>query len=359
MSDGFIITGAGVLAQYVGKAVHVRIPNNVTRIADGAFYNRNVASVIIPGNVKIIGKQAFRDCKKLTDVTVEEGCIEIDDYAFWTKELPTVRRFTLPASLKKIGKYVFYPQEYEYKLDSVDEILQKTGFSNRYYCEIKTPYNPVIIQYAIPYQDMSVAVLASEQEALAELDTWIAAETAQQKQNLATAEGWLAKANARVSALRKDLWDARDVLDGMKGFFKKKEREAQEKKVQTILQNLEKAQLEIPKYERNVAREKENLEKFQAESRELKLIRCRDWIGAKKTASAKAVLFRARDEHIEKRLERERAEETRLNQAEKPRWYVPIVDDTPLPSSGYTLPDHGPLATAKNCGMPPIDVSDV
>ena len=357
--NGCMINDFGVLTQYVGKAETLRIPDTVKRIGDGAFYKSRIKWVHVPGNVVSIGKQAFRDCPNLTDVILDEGCTEIDDYAFWTKTMPPMRRFTLPASLKKIGKYVFYPQEYEYNLQSEEEILYDKGEFVHRYCEITTPYNPLVIQYAIPYQDMSVKILVSEAEALAEFNNWLAAETALCREGLTSAERGLSRAQAKVKELRNKLWDAKDTLDGLRGLFKKKEREAQERKIGNILQELEKAEEEIPRCERHVAREKEALKSLRTAPREKQLSKCRDWLSAKKTASARGVLIRGRNEHVEKRLERQRAEETRRALREHPWYHIPLLDETPLTSSGWTAPDHGPLATAENCGMPHIDVSDM
>lgn len=51
-------------------------------IATQAFKETGFNNLVIPGNVKFIGRQAFADCSSLDTVKIEEGVEVIDNYAF-------------------------------------------------------------------------------------------------------------------------------------------------------------------------------------------------------------------------------------------------------------------------------------
>ena len=80
--DGFQLTGT-VLTKYVGSGRSVTIPNNVTKIGDGAFMdNTSITSVIIPNSVTSIGDEAFNYCTALTSVTIPNSVTAIGYNAF-------------------------------------------------------------------------------------------------------------------------------------------------------------------------------------------------------------------------------------------------------------------------------------
>ena len=66
-----------------GKNGHYTIPDNVTSIADTAFYRcSSLTSVTIPDSVTSIGYRAFGGCSSLTSVTIPDSVISIYDSAF-------------------------------------------------------------------------------------------------------------------------------------------------------------------------------------------------------------------------------------------------------------------------------------
>lgn len=62
----------------------VVIPNSVTSINDGAFYDcTGLTSITIPDSVKNIGNSAFCGCRNLTSITIPGDIVSIGDEAFF------------------------------------------------------------------------------------------------------------------------------------------------------------------------------------------------------------------------------------------------------------------------------------
>ncbi|MGO8835923.1 MAG: leucine-rich repeat domain-containing protein [Limisphaerales bacterium] len=79
--DTLTITG------YTGSNGVVTIPGTiadlpVTSIGDWAFYATSVTNVLIPDNVTNIGDGAFFDCQSLTNVTIGNSVVSIGDWTF-------------------------------------------------------------------------------------------------------------------------------------------------------------------------------------------------------------------------------------------------------------------------------------
>ena len=59
------------------------IPNGVTSIGDGAFYDcDSLTGITIPDSVTSIGEFAFEDCSSLTRITIPDSVTSIDSWAF-------------------------------------------------------------------------------------------------------------------------------------------------------------------------------------------------------------------------------------------------------------------------------------
>lgn len=106
------------------------LPKTIAYIRPKAFTGcaKTLRSITIPGNVKFIGEQAFKDCEALTSVVLEDGVLAIGDMAFsrcknlTTIEMPDTVLFlgrgafssctnlqsvTLSHKLTQIGKFCF------------------------------------------------------------------------------------------------------------------------------------------------------------------------------------------------------------------------------------------------------------
>lgn len=111
-SDGtyFIVTGIGEsTSKYITIPPEVPDENSqykpVKEIASGAFAQKDIMGVEIPGSITNIGYRAFYGCPNLTDVTIKEGVTSIGSNAFaMCSALTSVE---LPDSLTSIGMAAF------------------------------------------------------------------------------------------------------------------------------------------------------------------------------------------------------------------------------------------------------------
>ena len=76
---------------------------NVTIIANEAFRNRSLKSIVLPNNLTKIGNYAFAD-NQLTSVTIPNRVTSIGQSAFSSNKLTSV---TIPNSVTSIGEYAF------------------------------------------------------------------------------------------------------------------------------------------------------------------------------------------------------------------------------------------------------------
>ena len=106
--DGVLLNQSlTTLVEYPGGiAGSYTIPNSVTNIWDGAFYDCvRLTSVTIPNSVTSIGDYAFYDCTSLTNVTIGTNVTSIGDWAFaFYTSLTSV---TIPNSVTNIGDEAF------------------------------------------------------------------------------------------------------------------------------------------------------------------------------------------------------------------------------------------------------------
>jgi hypothetical protein len=121
---------AVIITQYTGTSQTVNIPSQIRNlpvisIGDGAFFNKQLTSIIIPDSVITIGSRAFAN-NQLTNVTIPDNVTIIGDGAFMGNRLAnivigssvtTIRRdlfrnnhltsVTIPNSVTTIGRDAF------------------------------------------------------------------------------------------------------------------------------------------------------------------------------------------------------------------------------------------------------------
>ena len=133
----------------------VSIPNTVVELRVAAFSRTGLTSVTVPGSVKSIGWEAFRNCNELTEVTLEDGVTQIGDWAFM--DCSKLQTLTIPASVTEMGYDPFdgcpatmiirgkrdslaqrYADEYDYNfwplgeaMPEFEEIGEADGFTYR------------------------------------------------------------------------------------------------------------------------------------------------------------------------------------------------------------------------------------
>lgn len=90
IADSYEINGISYEVSSIGEyafenssATSIELPEGLSAIGEGAFYNcDSLTAVIIPDSVTEIGLYAFDDCNSLTDVTVMNPTVTIGDSAF-------------------------------------------------------------------------------------------------------------------------------------------------------------------------------------------------------------------------------------------------------------------------------------
>ena len=104
-ANDFIIEN-GVLTKYVGPGGDVVIPEEIKEIGRSVFDKcQTLTSVSIPNGVTSIGDSAFNECRALESVTLPEGLTSIGNYAFCNcRGLTNV---AIPNSVTSIGYMAF------------------------------------------------------------------------------------------------------------------------------------------------------------------------------------------------------------------------------------------------------------
>jgi len=91
---------------YTGAGGAAIIPDGITTIGDGAFYNYpSLTSVTLPASVTSIGNDAFYYCSGLTAITLGTGVTNIGALAF--SDCTSLTSLTIPASVISIGMDAF------------------------------------------------------------------------------------------------------------------------------------------------------------------------------------------------------------------------------------------------------------
>lgn len=126
---GEFVTVNGILLDYRGKGGEVVLPENVTDIAEFAFYGctgltgvtipkgltsienftfygcTGLTGMTIPEGVTSIGFRSFKGCANLTNVTIPESVTNIEPCAF--EDCPSLTSVTIPESVTSIGERAF------------------------------------------------------------------------------------------------------------------------------------------------------------------------------------------------------------------------------------------------------------
>ena len=104
------------LSSYFDKSLD-RIEENdlltITKIPSSAFYDcKQLTSVTIPNNIKIIGSYAFQSCKNLENIVLPDSIEEIDSGAF--SGCSKLKTINVPSKLIKLSSGVFENTQWDY-----------------------------------------------------------------------------------------------------------------------------------------------------------------------------------------------------------------------------------------------------
>ena len=103
--DGKPVTKIGKDAFEYHDFKKVVIPNTVKVIERNAFYScGKLSEVVIPSSVTKIGTRAFYNCTSLSNVVIPSGVATIDSYAFY---YTNIKNIVIPSSVTSMGSYVF------------------------------------------------------------------------------------------------------------------------------------------------------------------------------------------------------------------------------------------------------------
>ena len=101
-----VVTSIGNSSFSRTKVRFSRIPDGCTYIGDWAMDYSDVTISRIPGSVESIGAEAFRDCRLIPSLTVEEGVKTIGRIAFYN--CTSMVSLSLPSTITSIGDQCFY-----------------------------------------------------------------------------------------------------------------------------------------------------------------------------------------------------------------------------------------------------------
>ena len=86
---------------------HYSIPENISQIIGGAFYNcKGLTSITIPNSVTSIRDYAFENCSSLTSVTIPNSVTSIGYCTFYF--CTGLTSVSIPNSVTSIGNFAFY-----------------------------------------------------------------------------------------------------------------------------------------------------------------------------------------------------------------------------------------------------------
>lgn len=84
---------------------NVTIGEGITAVGDASFFNTAVEKIILPSTVIVVRTEAFRDCRQLREVVLNDGLKTIAESAF--KRTENLSEISIPDSVKHIGSGCF------------------------------------------------------------------------------------------------------------------------------------------------------------------------------------------------------------------------------------------------------------
>lgn len=130
-----------------GRLTDIIIPNSVTNIGENAFENCvSLINVTIPDSVTNIGNSAFYKCRDLENINLPNNIIDIGNHIFF--DCGSLKNITIPNNVETIGDYVF-GKCFNITNITIPESVTSIGkgaFSGTSIVEINIPQNIVDIE---------------------------------------------------------------------------------------------------------------------------------------------------------------------------------------------------------------------
>ncbi len=156
LPDGLIHIGSNAFS---GLAITtIRLPESLYKIDSSAFSScKNLEEIVIPENIETISEYTFYNCISLSSVTLNNGLVEIQKYAFVNT---AIEELILPSSLKTIGYSAFSDcsslQEVTFN-DGI-EYIEEYAFQNTSVETVKLP-STIIKLYLSAFMKTNVDVI--------------------------------------------------------------------------------------------------------------------------------------------------------------------------------------------------------
>ena len=107
----FFFHQAGSSTDSRSEFTELTIPESVTEIGEGAFYNcTTLESVTVNAKITRLEKETFAGCEALTSVKFSDTLTSIGEEAFGKSDFQTCSSLTtinIPKNVKEIGKMYF------------------------------------------------------------------------------------------------------------------------------------------------------------------------------------------------------------------------------------------------------------
>ena len=121
-----MVDGEVIITGYTGAEREIHVPAEindrpVTQIAEQAFYEYDMTSIVLPDSVMVIAPNAFASCMCLKNVTLPDSQLRIEGGAFY--ECDALENVILPNSLAYIGDSAFG------YCDNLKELVLPGGFT--------------------------------------------------------------------------------------------------------------------------------------------------------------------------------------------------------------------------------------
>lgn len=124
----------GVLKAYLGNDSNIVIPESVVEIGAFTFSkNKEIESVFVGNEVRVIGEYAFSNCNNLAKVRIDGNVERIENCAF---EFTGITEVVIESGVKKIGESAFAYLSHNGAKIIVPESIQEIG-ENAFYSNFK------------------------------------------------------------------------------------------------------------------------------------------------------------------------------------------------------------------------------